>query len=156
MTDSPTGHRAYNGAMTSDTTIDLNTQTRPDTLMLAVASQVIDGLAARDFDTVAGAFTDDVAFRALLPNRVLDLHGADAVRTTFKTWFGGAERWDLVEAVVGEVGGRLHLRWRLQLTNPQVGPGNYIVEQQIYADAAADGRLRDVALLCTGYRSETP
>lgn len=72
--------------MTSDTTTDLNTQTRPDTLMLAVASQVIDGLAARDFDTVVGAFTDDVAFRALLPNRVLDLHGADAVRTTFNTW----------------------------------------------------------------------
>ncbi len=41
----------------------------------------------------------------------------------FDTWFGGAERWDLVEAVVGEIGGRVHLRWRLSVTNPQVGPG---------------------------------
>ena len=125
-----------------------------EALSLAAAGRFIDGLAARDFDTVVGVLADDVAFRALLPRRVLELAGRDAVRSTFDTWFGGAERWDLVEAVVGEVGGRIHLRWRLHLTNPDVGPGNFLVEQQIYADAGADGRLRDVALLCTGYRPD--
>ena len=35
-----------------------------------------------------------------------------AVRSTFDMWFGGVERWDLIEAVGGEVGGRIHLRWR--------------------------------------------
>ena len=100
--------------------------------------------------------TDDVRFRALLPSRVLDLTGRDAVRSTFDTWFGGAERWDLVEAVVGEVGGRVHLRWRLSLTNPRVAPGTLLVEQQVYADAGPDGRLQDVSLLCTGYRPDQP
>lgn len=52
---------------------------------------------------------------------------------------------------VGEIGGRIHLRWRLRLTNPDVGPGTFLVEQQVDADARHDGRLRNVALLCSGY-----
>lgn len=152
MTDSPVCGSAYNGAMTSDTTNHADSQTATDSLMLAVAGQLIDGLAARDFDAVVDALTDDVTFRALLPKRILDLHGGEAVRATFETWFGATDRWNLVEAVVGEVGGRVHLRWRLDLTNPDVGPGTFIVEQLLYADPAADGRLRDVSLLCSGYR----
>jgi SnoaL-like domain len=125
--------------------------TTDETLRFAVAGRFIDGIGARDFDAVVGTLTDDVTFRALLPRKVLDHSGRDAVRRVLDTWFGAAERWELVEAVVGEVGGRVHLRWRLRLTNPDVGPGNFLVEQQVYADAGPDGRLRDVALLCSGY-----
>jgi len=121
---------------------------------LAVAGQFIDALAARDFDGVVATLTDDVRFRALLPSRTLDLEGRQAVRATFGTWFGDTGRWELVEAVVGEIGGRLHLRWRVSVTKPGVGPGNLLVEQQIYADAGPDGQLRDVSLLCTGFRPE--
>ena len=142
--------------MTSTSTSRHNPPTSDDLLSLAVAGSFIDGLAARDFDAVVGTLDDDVAFRALLPSRVLDLKGSDAVRSTLDTWFGGADHWELVEAVVGEVGGRIHLRWRLRLTNTDVGPGTFLVEQQVYADAGADGRLSDVALLCTGYRPERP
>ena len=132
-----------------------NTRTEPpitdEAVKFAVAGRFIDGLAARDFDAVVGSLTDDVAFRAVLPRRVLDLEGSAAVRATLDKWFGAAERWELVEAVIGEIGGRIHLRWRLRLTNPDVGPGTFLVEQQVYADTGPDGRLRDVALLCTGY-----
>ncbi len=130
--------------------------TAGEQLSVAHAARVIDGLAARDFDAVVDAFDERVAFRALLPKRVLDVEGREAVRSAFDTWFEAAGWWELVEAVVGEVGGRIHLRWRLRLTNPRIGPGVFLVEQQAYADAAADGRLRDVALLCTGYRPERP
>jgi len=114
----------------------------------------MDGIAARDFDAVVSTLADDVVFRALLPRRVVELAGRAAARSIFDTWFAAAERWELIEAVVGEVGGRLHLRWRLRLTNPNIGPGTFLVEQQIYADAGPDGRLGNVALLCTGYRPE--
>jgi hypothetical protein len=117
---------------------------------------LIDGLAARDFDAVVDTLAPDVRFRALLPLRVLDLGGRNEVRSTLDAWFGAAGRWEMVEAVVGEVGGRVHLRWRLRLTNPDRGPGTFLVEQQVYADASPDGRLCDVALLCTGYRPERP
>jgi|SRR5579875_842857 len=143
----------YNGRMTP-TSLQQDTSRAGEQLSLAVAAHFIDGLAARDFDAAVRAVDEDVAFRALLPRRVLDLRGRDAVRSTLDTWFGGADRWELVEAVVGEVGGRIHLHWRIRLTNPDVGPGLFLVEQQVYADAGADGTLRDVALLCTGYRPE--
>ena len=123
---------------------------------LAVAGRFIDALAARDFDGVVATLTDDVRFRALLPSRTLDLEGRQAVRATFDTWFGDTGRWELVEAVVGEVGGRLHIRWRASVTKPPAGTGNLLVEQQIYADAGPDGRLRDVSLLCTGFRPDQP
>lgn len=142
--------------MTSTTSSDTTHRSRGEAPSLAVAGEFIDGLAGRDFDGVVATLTDGVRFRALLPSRVLDLEGRDAVRSTFDTWFGGVERWDLVEAVVGEVGGRIHLRWRLSVTNPQVAEGNLLVEQQVYADAGPDGRLHDVALLCTGYRPDQP
>lgn len=125
--------------------------TADEAVRFAVAGRFVDGLAARDFDAVVGTLADDVAFRALLPNRVLDIAGSAAVRSAFDKWFGAAGRWELVEAVIGEVGGRIHLRWRVRLTNPNVGPGTFLVEQQVYADSGPDGRLRDVALLCTGY-----
>ncbi len=153
MTDAPISARPYNGCM--DTTNPQHGSANvDDRISLAVAGRVIDGLAARDFDVVVGALADDVIFRALLPRRVLDIGGSDAVRSTLEAWFGGADRWELVEAVVGEVAGRVHLRWRVRLTHPAVGPGTFLVEQQVYADADADGRLCDVALLCTGYRPE--
>jgi hypothetical protein len=129
-------------------------QTTDQALRFEVAGRFIDGVGARDFDAVVGTLTDDVIFRALLPRRVLDRSGRDAVRSVLDTWFGAAERWEMVEAVVGEVGGRIHLRWRLRLTNPDIGPGTFLVEQQLYADAVPDGRLRDIALLCTGYLRE--
>lgn len=125
-------------------------------LSLAHAARIIDGLAARDFDAVVNALDEHVSFRALLPKRVLEVGGRQAVRAAFDAWFEATERWELVEAVVGEVGGRIHLRWRLRVTNPRIGPGVFVVEQQAYADAGADGRLCDVALLCTGYRPEQP
>jgi hypothetical protein len=128
----------------------------PTTTSLEVAGRLVDGLLARDFDRLAGTFTDQVRFRALLPGRTLELEGPDAVRAAFTRWFGDAERWEVVEAVVGEVAGRVHLCWRVRLARPDLGEGTFVVEQQVYADAAADGRLGDVALLCTGYLPELP
>jgi len=140
--------------MTSTGSIQQDHPDAGEALSFVVAGRLIDALAARDFDAIAGAFADDVVFRALLPRRVLELEGTDAVRGTFTRWFGNADRWELTEAVIGEVGGRLHLRWRVRMTDAQISDGAIVVEQQVYADGGADGRLRDVALMCTGYRPE--
>lgn len=151
----PTGATGATGAIGA-TGATGATVPRGTALSLEVAGRFIDALAARDFDVLAGTLADGVHLRALLPSRVLDLEGADAVRSSFTRWFGGAERWEVVDAVVGEVGGRIHLGWRVRLTDPAIGEGTLLVEQQVYASAGADGRLRDVALLCTGYRPERP
>ena len=119
-----------------------------------VGHRFIDGLVARDFDAVAGTLADEVVFRALLPRHVLDREGPDAARAAFVGWFGTAERWEILEAVVGEVGDLLCLRWRVRLTKPELGDGTFVVEQQMYAEGAADGRLSRVSLICSGFKAE--
>jgi SnoaL-like domain len=142
--------------MTSSTASPTDPPTSLDAVSLAVAGRLIDAMAARDFDAVVDTLAPAVRFRALLPRREVEVTGRPAVRSTFDAWFGAAEQWELVEAVVGEVGGRIHLRWRVRLTNPLVGPGRFVVEQQAYTDADREGRLHDVALLCSGYRPAQP
>ena len=72
----------------------------------------------------------------------------------FAGWFGDTEDFDPVEATVGEVGGRLHLHWRLRLRAERLGAGWFTVEQQAYADTGDGGRITRLDLLCTGYRPE--
>jgi len=83
-----------------------------------------------------------------------ELAGADVIAGQFARWFGDTEDFELVEATVGDVAGRLHLHWRLRLRAERLGNGWFTVEQQAYADAAADGRIVRLDLLCTGYRPE--
>jgi hypothetical protein len=80
--------------------------------------------------------------------------GADVIAGQFARWFGDTEDFELVEATVGDVAGRLHLRWRLRLRAERLGNGWFTVEQQAYADAVASGRIARLDLLCTGYRPE--
>jgi hypothetical protein len=90
----------------------------------------------------------------LLPSGLWEWAGADAIAGRFARWFGDTEDFDLVEATVGEVGGRLHLHWRLRLRAERFGTGWFTVEQQAYADTDESGRIARLDLLCTGYRPE--
>ena len=118
------------------------------------ASAFLDSLAGQDFDRLGGTLAADARMRALLPAGPREWTGADAIADRFACWFGGTERFELVEAAEGTVGDRLHLHWQLRLRAERLGAGWFIVEQQAYADTGEDGRLSRLDLLCTGYRSE--
>ena len=120
----------------------------------ACASAFLDSLAAQDFARFSDALTADARLRALLPSGLRQWAGAEVIADVFARWFGGTEDFELLEATVGEVGGTLHLHWRLRLRLERLGAGWFIVEQQAYADTGEDGRLARLDLLCTGYRSE--
>ncbi len=120
----------------------------------ALAGSFLEGLAAQDFARLGDALAADACLRALLPSGLREWVGADAIAHRFARWFGGTEDFDLVEAAVGEVGGRLHLRWRLRLRAERLGTGWFTVEQQGYADTGEDGRITRLDLVCTGYRPE--
>ena len=117
----------------------------------AYAGAFLNGLAAQDFTRLGDALTDGARLRALVPRGLMERTGAEAVTGTFARWFGDTEGFDLVEASVGQIGGRLHLRWRLRLQAGRLGAGWFTVEQQAYADTD-DGRIARLDLLCTGYR----
>jgi hypothetical protein len=120
----------------------------------AVAGSFLEGLAGQDFARLGGALAAGARLRALLPSGLYQWAGAEAIAGRFAGWFGDTEDFELVEASVGEVGGRLYLRWRLRLRAQRLGGGWFTVEQQAYADADADGRIARLDLLCTGYRPE--
>ena len=120
----------------------------------ALAGSFLEGLAAQDFARIGGALTADARLRALLPPGLREWTGAEAIADQFACWFGDTNAFELVEATVGEVGGRLHLHWRLRLCAERLGAGWFTVEQQAYADTADGGRIARLDLLCTGYRPE--
>ena len=136
------------------TTTALNHSAATAVPQFALAGSFLEGLAAQDFARLGDALTADVRLRALLPGGLREWTGAETIADVFASWFGDAEDFDLVEATVGEVGGRLHLHWRLRLQAQRLGSGWFTVEQQAYADTADSGRIARLDLLCTGYRPE--
>ena len=118
------------------------------------AGAFLDSLAAQDFAQLGGALAADARLRALLPSGLREWTGAEVIAEQFARWFGDTEDFELLEATVGEVGGRLHLHWRLRLRAERLGTGWFTVEQQAYADTGEGGRITGLDLLCTGYRPE--
>ena len=130
------------------------TSTTAPVPQFALAGAFLEGLAAQDFGQLGGALAADACLRALLPAGLREWAGAGAIAGRFAGWFGDTEDFELVEATVGEVGGRLHLRWRLRLRAERLGAGWFTVEQQVYADTDDSGRIARLDLLCTGYRHD--
>ena len=128
--------------------------TAPTDHAAATAASFLQGLADQDFAQLGGALAADARLRALLPKGLREWTGAEAVAGQFARWFGDTEDFELVEAALGDVGGRLQLRWRLRLRAERLGAGWFTVEQQAYGDAGEDGRLARIDLVCTGYRPE--
>ena len=126
----------------------------PHTRSTAAADAFLNGLAAQDFAKLRGALAADARLRALLPPGPREWTGAEAIAGQFAHWFGDTTSFELIEGTAGEIGGRLHLRWRLRLQAERLGAGSFVVEQQAYADTDEAGRIGRLDLLCTGYRPE--
>lgn len=120
----------------------------------SVGGVFVEAFAHRDYRRMAATLAPDVCLRAMLPTGPKDWRGADAVAEVFRSWFGAAQDFELVDATVGEVGGRLHLSWRVRVRPApfERGTGWHVIEQQAYVDA--DHTIRSVDLLCSGFRPQ--
>ena len=136
------------------TTTSHSHSTAAATPQFALAGAFLEGLAAQDFARLGDALAPGARLRALVPPGLRERTGAQVIAGEFARWFGDTADFELVEATVGEVGGRLHLRWRLRLRAERLGAGWFTVEQQAYADTGEHGRIAQLDLLCTGYRPE--
>jgi hypothetical protein len=136
-------------------TVAPSTAAGSDLAMFSVAGAFLDGLAARDFPRIAATLDDAAHLSALLPRGLAEWDGATQISAAFRRWFGDAERFELVEAVVGEVGSRIHLHWRVRVQAQARGDGWFVVEQQVYADTGPDGRIVRLFLLCSGFCRES-
>jgi hypothetical protein len=136
------------------TTAPPPTTARPDVPLFSVAGAFLEGLAAQDFSRIAATLDDDAHLTALVPSGFKQWHGAEQIGATFRGWFGDVVDFELVDASVGEVGQRLHLRWRARVQAARFGVGWFVVEQQVYADTGPDGRIARLFLLCSGFCRE--
>jgi len=120
----------------------------------SVGGVFLEALANRDYARMGATLGSGVRFRAMLPPGPMDWEGPDAVTGAFSAWFGDAEGFELVDATVGEVGGRLHLSWRLRVRPAPfgIGEGWHVIEQQAYADAT--DTIENLDLLCSGFHPE--
>ena len=120
----------------------------------SVGGVFLEALANRDYARMASTLGSGVRFRAMLPPGPMDWEGSETVSGVFSSWFGDAEDFEVVDAAVGEVGGRLHLSWRLRMRPAPfgIGDGWHVIEQQAYADAG--DTIEALDLLCSGFHAE--
>ena len=120
----------------------------------SVGGIFLEALATRDYERMATTLGANIRFRALLPPGPMQWQGPQQVAEAFRSWFGDADDFELVDATVGEIGGRLHLAWRIRVRPAPFGKGEgwHVIEQHEYADASDS--IETLDLLCSGFHSE--
>ncbi|MCX6395566.1 MAG: nuclear transport factor 2 family protein [Propionibacteriales bacterium] len=124
---------------------------RTDRTAWPVAGRLLDALTRRDFAGLGSCLDDHVTFRALVPPGLIELTGPDDVAARFTTWFGGEDAFEVVDASLGQVGDRIHLRWTVRMTPTGTEPAR-IAEQHVYARGSA--QITSLDLLCSGFHHE--
>ena len=79
----------------------------------------------------------------------------DETADVFRSWFGTADRFEVVDATVGEIGGRLQMTWRLRLRPApfDIGASWHVIEQHAFLDVA--DTISTIDLVCSGFRAES-
>jgi hypothetical protein len=113
-----------------------------------VVDRFLDAVSARDFDGIAACFHDDARMRALVPSRLRDETGPDAIADRYRFWLGDADTVELLAREHDEIVGRERLRYRLRIVHPQ--NGEQVMEQEGYAKVTGD-RITALNLVCSGF-----
>ena len=119
-----------------------------DRLSMSLGRAFVDAIVAGDFDRLETLLAPNVRFRALIPRECQEASTAAGARAIIEDWFGESEQRKLLGSTVDLVGDRLALGYRLELV--EAGERR-VVEQHVAA--AVEGRtLRDLAIVCSGFR----
>ncbi len=117
-------------------------------LLPSVGEAFVNALADRDFVRLRTSIADDVRFRLLLPKGPQAHSGVGETVESFVRWYGDVDVLHLESSRVEAVAGRLMLMYRFRLHDED---GWQVIEQHVVADAAPDGRLEKIDLLCSGF-----
>ena len=119
----------------------------------SVGGLFLEALAARDFARMTACFTPVATMRALIPPGLRECEGAAQIVDSIRGWFGGAEEFEVLDGTVGEVGGRVHVSWRLRMHPTPWGDDTWhVIEQQAYLRAG--DRIEAIDLLCSGFQPD--
>lgn len=142
----------YNKCMSDSSTVPFELST-PATTRWSVGGLLLESLAARDFARLSECFEPAATMRALLPSGPAEFQDATQIVESLRSWFGGAEEFEVLDGTVSEVGGRLHVAWRLRLRpTPWGDDAWHVIEQQTYLRAGE--RIDAIDLLCSGFQPD--
>jgi ketosteroid isomerase-like protein len=113
-----------------------------------VTRRFLDAIAERDYAGMRACLADDTRLRALVPTRLRDEEGADAVVERFRFWWDDIEDFHLIEGDADDMADRTHLRYRIGGRDEGV---ESVMEQHAYA-TVEDGRITALNLVCSGWR----
>ena len=113
------------------------------------AKRLVEAIAARDFEGIAGALAPDARFRYLIPAGPGQIVGAAAAAAKFVQWFGDADVLTVQSVRVEPLADRISARYRFLLRGQE---GWEVIEQQLYLDVEQDGRIAAIDLVCSGFR----
>jgi hypothetical protein len=120
----------------------------------AIAGMFLEYLTARDYERLAATLAQGVRFRALQQGGPSEWHGRAEATDVFHSWFGEADGFEVVDATVGEIAGRLQMTWRIRLRPApfDIGDGWHLIEQHAFADV--DETIETLDLVCSGFRAQ--
>jgi hypothetical protein len=115
-----------------------------------VGEELIDALAARDFERAERCFAPDVAFHAVVPGTgsFREREGAPETANQLRRWLGDAEPLELLDHSVEPVVDKLRLSYRFAAFEDEQW---HVVEQQAYAVVGERG-IEKLDLVCSGFR----
>jgi hypothetical protein len=114
-----------------------------------IAAELVEALAAQDFERIEELFSPDVRFRALVPGGLREEAGAAAATARMRAWFGECDPFELVESEVGQLADRVRVRYAFHAFEEERW---HLVEQTAYLDLT-DGRVADISVVCSGFRA---
>jgi hypothetical protein len=119
----------------------------------SAGGQLLETLAARDFDRMPDCFEADATMRAMLPSGPTEFHGATQIVENLRIWFGGADEFEVLNGTMDQIGGRPHVTWRLRLhPTPWGDDAWHVIEQQAYLHTGE--RIASIDLLCSGFQPD--
>jgi hypothetical protein len=125
----------------------------PATTAAATARAWLDAVTRRDLDGFHALLDPHVWFRMLLPREVLEWQDARPTTAVFHEWYVTPRRIELIDAGHHTMAGREHVRYRFRL-QPTWAPDTWhLIEQAGYL-RIADGRVRRIDLVCTGFHPQ--
>ena len=120
----------------------------------AVAQDFLRGVVARDLPALERLLDPQVWFRMLLPRSIVEAHDVPSVLRAFHEWFVTPHEIEPLGAAHDTIEGREHVTWRFRL-RPQWAPDTWHVIEQTGYVRVADGRVRRLDLVCTGFHPVT-
>lgn len=117
-----------------------------------ISGQLLDALSRRDFGAFQRCIAETARFRALVPPGPFELTGPVAIADKFRTWFGGSDEFEMIEASASEVGSKQYLRWRIRMTSSDSGLSR-TAEQHLYTTGT--DVIDTIDLLCSGFQPDS-